>query len=77
MSTGEKEVEAIRNHKWSMNGKLLFLTKWVDRRKETWVPVSSFIQRYSEEIVSYAADQGLELNLTDSLLTGGSKLGRG
>ena len=70
-------AEAIRNHKWSTNGKLLFLTKWVDRNRETWEPVSSFIQRYSEEMVRYARDQGLELNLTDSLLTEGSRLGRG
>ena len=77
VNTGEKEVEAIRKHKWSTNGKLLFLTKWVDRNRETWEPVSRFIQRYSEEMVRYARDQGLELNLTDSLLTGGSRMGRG
>ena len=69
---GEKEVEAIKNHKRSTNGRLLFLTKWVDRNQETWEPVSSFIQRYSEEMVRYARDQGLELNLTDSLIMGGS-----
>ena len=77
VNTGEKEVEAIRNHKWSTNGKLLFLTKWVDRSRETWEPISSFIQRYSEEMVRYARDQGLELNLTDSLLTGQNRSGRG
>ena len=43
VNTGEKEVETIRNHKWSTNGKLLFLTKWVDRNQETWEPVRSFI----------------------------------
>ena len=39
----EKEVEAIRDHKWSTNGKMLFLTKWVDRGREIWEPISSFI----------------------------------
>ena len=76
VNTGEKEVEAIRNHKWSTNGKLLFLTKWVDRNRETWEPVSSFVQRYSEEMVRYAHDQGLELNLTENLFPNERMSGR-
>ena len=77
VNTGEKEVEPIKNHKWSTNGRLLFLSKWVDRNRETWELVSSFIQRHSEEMVRYVSDQGLELNLTDSLLTRRSRSGRG
>jgi transposase InsO family protein len=73
---GEKEVEAIKNHKWSTNGKLLFLTKWVDRNRETWEPVSSFVQRYSEEMVRYAHEHGIELNLTESLFPSERTSGR-
>ena len=65
-------MEEIRVHKWSTNGKLMFLTKWKDRNRVTWEPVSNFVQRYSEEMVRYAYKHGLELNLTESLAPNGS-----
>ena len=72
VNAGEKEVEEIRGHKWSTNDKLMFLTKWKDRNRVTWEPVSNFVQRYSEEMVGYAYENGLELNLTESLAPNGS-----
>ena len=72
MNTGEKEVEDIRGHKWSTNNKLMFLTKWKDWNRITWEPLSNFVQRYSEEMVRYAYERGLELNLTESLAPNGS-----
>ena len=72
MNVGEKEVEEIRDHKWSTNNKLMFLTKWKDRSRVTWEPVSNFVQRYSEEMVRYAYENGLELNMTESLAPSGS-----
>ena len=72
MNVGEKEVEEIRDHKWSTDNKLMFLTKWKDRNRVTWEPVSNFVQRYSEEMVRYAYENGLELNLTESLAPNGS-----
>ena len=72
VNVGEKEVEEIQEHKWSTNGKLLSLTKWQDRNRSKWEPVSNFVQRYSEEMVRYVYEHGLELNLTESLAPNGS-----
>ena len=76
VNVGEKEVEEIRGHKWSTNNKLMFMTKWKDRNRVTWEPVSNFVQRYSEEMLGgddgYAYEQGLELNLTESFAPKGS-----
>ena len=72
MNVGEKEVEDSRDHKWSTNGKLLFLTKWKDRNRVTWEPVSNFVRRYSEEMLRYMYEHGLELNLMESLAPKGS-----
>ena len=72
VNVGEEEVEEIRDHKWSTNNKLMFLTKWKDRNRVSWEPVSYFVQRYSEEMVRYAYENSLELNLTESLAPNGS-----
>ena len=77
MNVGEKEVEEIRDHKWSTNNKLMFLTKWKDGNRLTWEPVSNFVKRYSEEMVRYAYENGLELNLTESLAPTGVGRGKG
>ena len=72
VNVGEKEVEEIRGHKWSTNGKLMFLSKMKDRNRVSWEPVSNFVQRYSEEMVWYVYEHGLELNLRESLAPNGS-----
>ena len=72
MIVGEKEVEEIRDHKWSTNNKLMFLTKWKDQNRVTWEPVNNFVRRYAEEMVRYAYENGLELKLTESFAPNGS-----
>ena len=72
VNVGEKEVEEIRDQKWSTSNKFMFLTKWKDRNRVSWEPVGNFVQRYSEEMVWYAYEKGLEFNLTESLAPKGS-----
>ena len=45
----------------------MFLTKWKGRNRVTRELVGKFVQRYSVEMVQYAYENGLELNLTEIL----------
>ena len=60
---GEKEYEVdhILKHK-TEKGVVKVLTLWKGYLREdaTWEPVSSFIHRYSTDLVTYAKEHGLE-----------------
>ena len=54
-------MDHILKHKME-KGVLKFLTLWIGYRQgdATWEPISSFIHRYSTDLVTYARGHGLE-----------------
>ena len=66
---GTWNVERILKHKHGKNGEWLFLTKWegADESESTWEPAGNFITRYCAEFIRYLKEQGLHVDMSESL----------